>query len=116
MPIAEPGAQARIVSYDSLTAGRFEGASDGPASVSIIVSDVGPGEGPRLHAHPYDETWVIERGRVLFRVGNTEAQAAAGDIVVAPPGTAHKFTNQGPGRARLICVHASPTMQTEFFE
>ena len=33
-----------------------------------------------------------------------------------PPGVPHRFTNQGPGNARLICIHASPTIATEFME
>ena len=33
-----------------------------------------------------------------------------------PPGVPHKFTNQGPGDGRLICIHASPTIATEFLE
>jgi len=47
----------KIINYTSLPEGRFEGASDGPAGVSIILDSSEPGGGPRLHSHPYDETW-----------------------------------------------------------
>ena len=33
----------------------------------MILSGSEPGGGPRLHRHPYDETWVIEEGKVRFR-------------------------------------------------
>jgi mannose-6-phosphate isomerase-like protein (cupin superfamily) len=106
----------RIVNYGSLARGRFEGASDGPASVSVILDESDPGRGPRLHRHPYDETWVIQEGHVLFQVGEERGEAGPGDIVTAPPGSPHKFTNQGPGRSRLVCIHASPTIIGEFLE
>jgi mannose-6-phosphate isomerase-like protein (cupin superfamily) len=106
----------KIINYASLPKGRFEGASDGPAGISIILDSSEPGGGPRLHSHPYDETWVVEKGEVVFQVGQRLARARAGDIVVAPPNVPHKFTNQGRGRSRLVCIHASPTIRTEWFE
>lgn len=106
----------KIIRAGSLAHGRFEGASDGPASISMILDESGPGDGPRLHRHPYDETWVIEKGNLLFQVGDELGEAGPGDIVLAPPRVAHKFTNQGPGRARLICIHARPTIIGEFLE
>ena len=106
----------KIISAGSLAHGRFEGASDGPASISMILDESGPGRGPRLHRHPYDETWVIQEGNLLFQVGDNQGEAGPGDIVLAPPGLPHKFINQGPGRARLICIHASPTIVGEFLE
>lgn len=106
----------RIVSAASLDRGRLEGATVGPASISMIVDESEPGRGPRLHWHPYDETWVIQDGNLLFQVGDRLAPAGAGDIVIAPPRIPHKFTNQGPGRSRVICIHASPTIIGEFLE
>jgi mannose-6-phosphate isomerase-like protein (cupin superfamily) len=106
----------KVISAGSLANGRFEGATDGPASISMILTEADPGDGPRLHRHPYDETWVIEEGNVLFQVGEALAEARQGDIVVAAPRVPHKFTNQGPGRARLICIHSSPTIIGEFLE
>ena len=28
----------------------------------------------------------------------------------------HKFTNDGPGGSKLVCIHASPTFTTEWLE
>jgi mannose-6-phosphate isomerase-like protein (cupin superfamily) len=106
----------KIISAASLDHGRFEGASDGPASISMILDRSEPGGGPRLHRHPYDETWVIEAGNLLFQVGGRLGHAGPGDVVLAPPHVPHKFTNQGPGRARVICIHASPTIVGEFLD
>jgi quercetin dioxygenase-like cupin family protein len=93
----------------------YEGTDRG-ASVSVILTDGEPGSGPRLHRHPYDETWVVQEGRVRFRLGDTELVAGPGELVLAPPNAPHKFTVEGPGRAKMVCIHANPTFETEWLE
>ena len=75
-----------------------------------------PGEGPNLHRHAYDETFVILEGHVLVRVGDESLEGGPGDIVIGPAGTPHGFTNRGPGPARLVCIHAAPEMKTEWVD
>lgn len=55
-------------------------------------------------------------GQLTFQAGEEQLQAGPGDIVIVPPGAPHKFTSHGPGRANLVCVHASPTFETEWLE
>ena len=86
------------------------------ASVSLILDDSGPGDGPRLHRHPYDETWVVTEGRLTFQLGDDRQQVRPGDVVFAPLGAPHKFTNNGPRRSRMVCIHASPKFITEWLE
>ena len=86
------------------------------ASISLILDESDPGHGPRLHRHPYDETWVVQEGNLTFQYGEERQQATAGDIVIVPPGVPHKFTNDGPGRSSMVCIHANPTMVTEWLE
>ena len=72
------------------------------------------GVGPRLHVHPYDETFIVVEGRARFYVGDTVLDASAGEIVFGPAGVPHKFENLGPGRLQTIDVHHSPTwIQTD---
>src|SRR5580700_8587451 len=94
----------------------FEGGAHGPASVSFFLVHNQPGQGPQLHQHPYDETFIILEGRVLVRVGDETVEGGPGDIVVGPPDTPHGFTNLGPERARLVCIHAAPVMQTTWVQ
>ena len=105
-----------VINRRSLPSTRYEGARHGPATVSILFSESEPGDGPRLHRHPYDETWIVQEGRVQVWIGEETGEASAGDIVVAPPYTPHKFKNIGEGLATLICIHASPTVSTEWLE
>ncbi|HEY6523914.1 MAG TPA: cupin domain-containing protein [Solirubrobacteraceae bacterium] len=106
----------RVVSSAMLPRGRFEGAQYGPTTISMILDDEPPGAGPRLHRHPYDETWIVLEGDLEFEVGDRHARARTGDIVLAPPQVPHRFINRGAGNARLICIHASPTIATEYVE
>jgi quercetin dioxygenase-like cupin family protein len=104
-----------VINASALKNGNLKGA-DHEATISLILDESEPGQGPRLHRHPYDETWVVQEGNLTFQLGDTQYHARPGDIVIAPPGASHKFTNDGPGPSKLVCIHASPTFETEWLE
>jgi quercetin dioxygenase-like cupin family protein len=104
-----------LIKAGTLPTGNLRG-EDHDATISLILDESEPGQGPRLHRHPYDETWVVIEGNLTFHAGEEQLAAHAGDIVIVPPDTRHKFTNDGPGRSKLVCIHASPTMVTEWLE
>jgi mannose-6-phosphate isomerase-like protein (cupin superfamily) len=104
-----------LIKSGELGDGNVKGADYG-ATVSLILDHSEPGHGPRLHRHPYDETWVVEEGNLTFTTDDSQQRVQAGDIVIVPPGVAHKFVNDGPGRSNMVCIHASPTMITEWLE
>ncbi len=105
-----------VINRAAMESNTYKGSEHGPASISIIFSDSEPGEGPKLHKHPYDETWIVQEGRVQMWIGDETIEAKAGDIGVAPPDTPHKFKNIGDGVAKLICIHSSPTAIGEWLE
>jgi mannose-6-phosphate isomerase-like protein (cupin superfamily) len=86
------------------------------AGVCVIVVDSDPGEGPRLHRHPYEEVFVIHEGEATFTLGDEQVVAKPGDVLVAPAGTPHKFVNTGTGRLRQVDIHVSPKFDTEWLE
>jgi mannose-6-phosphate isomerase-like protein (cupin superfamily) len=96
-------------------ASRFDGREHG-ASISFFISRNRPGTGPDLHRHPYEETFIVEEGKVLFTVGENTIEATAGEIVVVPAGTPHKFVNSGQTRLRQINIHPVARMETEWPE
>jgi quercetin dioxygenase-like cupin family protein len=71
-----------------------------------------PGTGPKLHRHPYEETFIVEDGDVLFTVGENTTEAGAGDIVVVPAGTPHKFVSRAATH-RQLSIHPVAHMQTQ---
>jgi mannose-6-phosphate isomerase-like protein (cupin superfamily) len=93
----------------------FQGRDHG-AQVSFFLVDDAPGDGPRLHRHPYTETWIVQAGNPLFVADGEEVRPEVGEILSVSPGTAHKFVNLGPGRMRLVCIHASPELIQEDLE
>jgi quercetin dioxygenase-like cupin family protein len=104
-----------LIKHGTLPTGNLEGQDHG-ATVSLILDEGEPGHGPRLHRHPYDETWVVVEGNLTFQAGDERLRAGPGDLVIVPPGVPHKFTNDGPGGSKLVCIHASPTFVTEWLE
>jgi len=94
---------------------RFEGEPYG-APISLFVDDDAAGEGPRLHRHPYAETFVVHAGQARFTVGDEQLDAAAGDLLVVPAGAPHRFVAVGSERLRLVAIHGAPRMETEWLE
>jgi mannose-6-phosphate isomerase-like protein (cupin superfamily) len=95
---------------------RFIGADHGGLPISLFLVDDGPGSGPRLHRHPYPELFILHAGQAEFTVDDAVFVAEAGDILIAPAGTAHRFTNTGSEQLRMTAVHTAPEMDTEWLE
>ena len=51
-----------------------------------------------------------------FTLGEETLEATAGQIVVVPAGTPHKFISTGVGRLRQISIHPAVRMETEWLE
>jgi quercetin dioxygenase-like cupin family protein len=86
----------------------FVGAAQGAPFSAYIVS-AQPGQGPRLHTHPYVEVAFTIEGCATITVGDEEREVKTGGIVVIPANIPHRFINSGDTVLRQIDVHASPT-------
>ncbi|MGZ4320789.1 MAG: cupin domain-containing protein [Solirubrobacteraceae bacterium] len=100
----------------SPAAHQFIGAEHGALPISLFLVDDRPGAGPLLHRHPYPELFIVHAGRAEFEIDGTRLAATAGDILIAPAGTAHRFTNTGEKRLCITAIHTAPTMDTEWLE
>ncbi len=92
----------------------------GGAGISIILeSTTREGVGPRLHRHPYAETFIIRRGWATFTVGAGEGArqlvGRAGQVLVVPADTAHCFRT-GRGGYEAVHIHANDHFVTEWLE
>ena len=112
-----------IISRDTLPAVRidgrvaariFDGDKHGGVPSSAFVVEVGPGQGPPRHTHPYDEVFVVVAGAVRVTAGSESAVLTEHEIAVVPAGVVHGFTALGPDQARLVNIHAASTVVTEF--
>ncbi len=107
-----------VIKVDELPSGEnsstFHGHRHG-TQVSFFLSHNTPGTGPKLHSHPYEETFIVEEGEVHFTVGERTIEARAGDIVVVPAGAPHKFLSRGATH-RQVSIHPVARMETEWLE
>lgn len=109
-PDGRPPASAIL--FDPAAGGPWRGSVEGRAiggSVTVLTYGTDEvGVGPRLHVHPYDETFIVVEGRGRFFVGEEILDASAGQLVFGPAGVPHRFENLGPGRLQTIDIHHSP--------
>lgn len=94
---------------------KFEGEAYG-TGISFFSVDNEPGQGPALHVHPYAETWIVKSGRARLVAGEETLDIGPNDIAVVPGNTPHKFTNIGPDRLVIICIHANGTIVQDDLE
>jgi quercetin dioxygenase-like cupin family protein len=100
----------------SASARELIGDDHGGVGISIIFVDAPPGGGPRLHRHAYEEIFILQEGKATFTAGGEEREARAGEVVVVPPGTPHRFVNSGDGPLRQIDIHVNSRFVTEWLE
>ena len=71
------------------------------------------GHVPGAHVHPrQEERFEVQSGVMKFRRGLKTVVARAGDVVVVPPGTIHRFSNGGSEPAR-VRVEVRPALRME---
>jgi mannose-6-phosphate isomerase-like protein (cupin superfamily) len=74
---------------------------------SLAEASVPPGGETAEHYHPKtEELYYFVAGAGRMRLGDEEADVAAGDCVVIAPGTPHKLRNPGPEPLVLLCCCA----------
>jgi mannose-6-phosphate isomerase-like protein (cupin superfamily) len=92
----------------------FIGADHGGVAITFLLADAEPGQGPRLHRHPYDEVIVVLEGSATLDDGTETREVEAGDVVVIPAEQPHAFINTGVGPLRQIDIHATSRFVTEW--
>ena len=108
------------ISHDDLPgppeAHGFIGAQHGGLRISLFLVNDPPGAGPLLHRHPYAEVFVVHAGEARFEIDDLRLTATAGDILIAPAMSAHRFTNTGQTQLRITAIHTAPDMDTEWLQ
>ena len=100
------------VTGERITFIRTAAESDG--ELVIVEAAVQPGGAVATkHIHPaQEERFEVLAGSVGFEVGRETLTAEPGACLAVPPGTPHKFWNDGPVEARFRC-EVRPALQFE---
>jgi quercetin dioxygenase-like cupin family protein len=109
-----------ILNRDDLTRDgstfEFEGFLYNDTAVSFIWVDMPPGDSIRLHQHPYKEIFIMQEGVSTFTVGAETLEGRAGQVVIVPANTPHKFMNSGDTQLKQIDIHLSSHYITHWLE
>jgi mannose-6-phosphate isomerase-like protein (cupin superfamily) len=94
----------------------LEGYLHGNVPATLIFFNGPPGSGAKLHRHPYLEIFVIQQGCAAFTVGDALIEAGDDQILIAPAGVPHKFTNTGSGALRVLGIQFNERYVAERLE
>ncbi len=83
---------------------RTTSAQTGGESVVVETFVAPDGAVAAAHVHPaQEETFEVVAGELEFKLGRKKFVARAGDRVVVPAGTPHRFRNAGEETAHFVC-------------
>jgi quercetin dioxygenase-like cupin family protein len=107
-----------VVDIDSLKprgaqVATFHGFEHG-ASVSFFIVEFLPGQGPKKHRHPYEETFILLEGEIEVITDDEPHKIGGGKIVIVPAGVWHEFKNWGDQPVQMINIHPAAQMITEW--
>lgn len=92
----------------------FVGDQHGGVDACVIFLDAEPGQGPKLHRHPYVEILIVLEGTATFDDGTSKREVHTGEMAVVEAHQSHGFVNSGQSRLRQIDIHLSPRFITEW--
>ena len=90
------------------------GAATGASQLRVFDAMIQPGAVIPYHAHGNTEaSYFVFEGELAAVVGDHRVDLHASDLVLAPPGSGHGFTNNGSGPARVITMfpHTAPDVE-----
>lgn len=114
--IRQESLQPQTVGSPGVVARFMHAAEHGIGTISLMLGEVAPGDGPRLHRHDYEEVFIVTEGRGQFDIGDASVQAEVGDVVIVPTGVPHRFTNVGDVLLRVTAVHGAERVSIEWLE
>jgi mannose-6-phosphate isomerase-like protein (cupin superfamily) len=84
------------------------------SQTAVMTLDPGQSSGDEPEAHEgSDQVLLVVDGEVAAEIGKKRSRLKAGDVVIIPPGTKHKFTNRDRKAAVTFSVYSPPEYARE---
>ncbi|GAA2123873.1 cupin domain-containing protein [Nocardioides bigeumensis] len=77
--------------------------SRGSTDTSVWRVEIAPGTEPTPHSLTREEVFVVLAGSASVRLDGEPGTAAAGDVIVVPPGVRFELSNAGREPLSLLC-------------
>jgi quercetin dioxygenase-like cupin family protein len=85
----------------------INGEKHGYDTLSLILSELDPGQGPPLHTHECEELHVIYSGTVNYLVGGERFTLTGPFVQHIPAHTPHTFVNAGGSMVKNTAIFGS---------
>jgi quercetin dioxygenase-like cupin family protein len=92
---------------DGIRLVHINGDKHGYDSLSLILSELDPGQGPPLHTHECEELHVIYSGTVNYLVGGERFTLTGPFVQHIPAHTPHTFVNAGGTMVKNTAIFGS---------
>ena len=76
-------------------------------AVMLLAPGKETGSAPEAHAHS-DQSMLVVTGSIRGQVGDEELDLHAGDVIIVPSGTKHRFWNESNQPAFTFNVYSPP--------
>jgi mannose-6-phosphate isomerase-like protein (cupin superfamily) len=94
----------------------FEGYKFDDTGITFIIVNAAPGEGVKLHSHPYTEIFIVQQGTGVFTIGDKTVEATGNQIFIVPANVPHKFINTGSRQLMQVDIHLNSKFITQWLE
>jgi mannose-6-phosphate isomerase-like protein (cupin superfamily) len=79
------------------------GAEATGGTLSVLIAEIKPGEGPPRHVHrDREEFFFVIEGTYRLSIDGRETVAGPGAVAFVPRGTVHAFTNIGETTGKML--------------
>jgi quercetin dioxygenase-like cupin family protein len=113
--LIQPGEGRRLAIPGGIITIKATGEDTG-GTYAMIEMLIPPQGGPPTHVHSREiESFYILEGSLSFWLSDRKLTGSAGCLVIAPPGHAHAFKNEGDAPARVLLL-ITPAGLEEFFQ
>jgi len=98
----EDGSDSPLLALPGITASMVIDERQGAVQARTFMIDFAAGTKLAAHDHPFEETFYVLEGEIVFTAGDEERLLAPGDVAFAAVGCIHAFENRSGATCRWL--------------